>query len=240
MLADVTWIDAVAFVWFVAVWFGYSIVMSRFVDRIPAINQRMARIRRHWMAEFLRRENRIFDSQLVGQTIASVTFFASTSVLVLAGLLGVLGAVDSAWQVVGESGIAVATSRAFFEVKLLLLVVIFIYGFLKFTWSLRQYNYTCALMGAAPPPESPEALREALADELATAVTEAIDAFNSGLRAYYFALAAFAWLIQPWLFMVATAWVAGVLIQRQLSSEFSATVGRVLDRLDEAQGRTPR
>ncbi|WP_207476834.1 DUF599 domain-containing protein [Arenibaculum pallidiluteum] len=237
---DITWIDALALAWFATNWFGYTVMLDWRVQRLPAINQRMARIRHYWMMRFLERENRIFDSQLMGQTIASVTFFASTSVLVVAGLLSVFGTVETVWRVIGESGVVQQTSRALFEAKLVLLVVIFIYGFLKFTWALRQYNYTCALMGAAPSQHAPEALRERIAVELGRAITSAISAFNGGLRAYYFALAVLAWFIQPWLFMIATTWVTAVLLYRQMRSGFAGTVGRMAEILDEeAAGARP-
>ena len=37
--------------------------------------------------------------------------------------------------------------------KVLLLVVVFVFAFFKLTWSLRQFNYVAILIGAAPPPE---------------------------------------------------------------------------------------
>jgi uncharacterized membrane protein len=200
----------------------------------------MAQVRRVWMERLIERDNRIFDSQLIGHTINSVTFFASTSVLVIAGLLGLFGAIDAASTVLGESGLAIPTSKAFFELKLMLLVVIFTYGFLKFTWSLRQYNYTCGMIGAIPLADSSPAHRRELAVELAGALSSAIGAFNGGLRAYYFALAVLTWFLQPWLFILATTWVVTVLATRQLYSPFASRLGRLAAALEagEVDGRT--
>ncbi len=239
MPPDLTLLDAVALAWFLAAWIGYIALTDWYAHRFPGINKNMALVRRVWMERLMERENRIFDSQLVGHTINSVTFFASTSVLVIAGLIGMFGAVEPAVAVLADSGIAVATSKALFEMKLLLLVVIFIYGFLKFTWALRQYNYTCGLLGAAPPPEAPEPERRAIAEELAGALSSGIAAFNGGLRAYYFALAALTWFIQPWMFMLATAWVAAVLAARQLRSPFSWRVARVAALLEKQGASSP-
>ena len=53
-----------------------------------------------------------------------------------------------------------------------------------------------------------------MADVLTHAVTE----LNAGVRAYYFAFAAFAWFIHPLAFMAATLLMVLVLARRQLGS----------------------
>ncbi|HTS52514.1 MAG TPA: DUF599 family protein [Burkholderiales bacterium] len=52
----------------------------------------------------------------------------------------------------------------------------------------------------------------------------AAEHFNYGLRAYYFALAALAWLLNGWLFMGSTAWVVFVLYWRELRSAALASI----------------
>jgi uncharacterized membrane protein len=44
--------------------------------------------------------------------------------------------------------------------------------------------------------------------------------FTMGLNAYFFALAAFTWMFNAWLFIGATVWVAMVLYRRAFRSEF--------------------
>ena len=39
---------------------------------------------------------------------------------------------------------------------MILLAVIFIFAYFKFTWSLRQFNFVSILIGAAPGPGSPD------------------------------------------------------------------------------------
>lgn len=225
---DITILDLAAFGWFIVLWSGYNVVMGWAVQGIPAINSRMRIVRLMWMERFLDRDNRIMDAQLLGHTISSVTFLASTSMLVIVGLIGVFGAVDSVHGMVTGLGFTVVTSKGFFELKLVLLVTIFAYAFFKFTWALRQYNYTCALMGAAPLlPLEPGPRRE-LAEVLSGAVTSAISSFNAGLRSYYFAMAALTWFIHPLIFAAATAWIIGLLLHRQLASPFMKVVRRYL------------
>src|SRR5262249_46214619 len=93
---------------------------------------------------------RVIDAILIGHLIHSVTFFASTTMLLVAALVGVLAAVNQTFDAVMGLTFTIRTTRPLFELKLLLLTGIFVYAFFKFTWSLRQYNYACALVGAAP------------------------------------------------------------------------------------------
>src|SRR3546814_9739917 len=108
----------------------------------------MALLRSAWMRRMLQRDVRVMDSMLLGHLIGSVSFFASTTVLLLAGFIGVLAAAEDAHQVVADLGFTVHTAKALFELKLVLLLGIFVYAFFKFTWALRQFNYTIALVGA--------------------------------------------------------------------------------------------
>jgi uncharacterized membrane protein len=103
---------------------------------------------------------------------------------------------------------------------MLLMVVIFTFGFFKFTWALRQYNYCCALIGSAPMPPVPPGDRKFIAQTIGDALTLAITALNGGIRAYYFALAALVWIIGPIPLIAASSGVVLVLTRRQA---FSAT-----------------
>ena len=55
-------------------------------------------------------------------------------------------------------------------------------------------------------------------------VTHGFASFNRGLRAYFFGLAALAWFIQPWAFVLATSWVVAVLYWRDSRSATLATL----------------
>ncbi|MBF5096439.1 DUF599 family protein [Azospirillum sp. INR13] len=220
MPPDASTLDIIAFVWFVGSWVGFTVIQDHLLTGRNVVNQHLKIVRRHWIERMLERENRIMDSQLVGHTMHSCTFFASTNMLVLAGLIGSFGAAERAQQLVSNLSFTVQTSPQLFEIKMLLMVVIFTFGFFKFTWALRQYNYCCALIGSAPmPPVRPED-RKAIAETIGEALTLAITALNGGMRAYYFALAALAWIIGPIPLIAASSGVILVLTRRQA---FSAT-----------------
>lgn len=209
--------DAGALIWFLVCWFGYSIYADRW-HRPRSLMGTTARHRARWMERMIERDNRVLDSTLVGTLVASVSFFAQTSLVILAGLIAVLGAQERAAHVLSELPAAAPTTPEQFQLKVILLIVIFVFAFFKFTWSLRLFNYLVTLIGGAPPPT---ASSEALADAVRRAARMsdlAVNHFNVGIRAYYFGLAALAWFVQPWLFAVASVWVVLVLWRREFHS----------------------
>lgn len=228
--ADLSVLDGAAVAAFVAIWFVYNVLVDGWLRRPRSINTRMIAMRRAWMTRMLARENRIMDATLIGHSIRSATFFASTTLLLLAGLVGLLGSADAIHDATANLTMLFdRVSPALFEVKLFLLVAIFVYAFFKFTWAIRQFNYFSAVMGSAPEPaatadptaaDGSSVSRRVLADRMGLMLSHAFWQFNAGVRAYYFALAALGWFIHPLLFMAATALIALILIRRQL---FSAT-----------------
>lgn len=223
MLLDATPLDIAALAWFLIVWLGYGWFASHVPGRPIGLNHHMIALRRMWMERMLDRDNRIVDTQLIGHTIHSVTFFASTTMLVLAGLIGAFEATDVLYKAAARLSFMVQTSEAFFAAKQLLLMALFVHSFFKFTWSLRQFNYLLAMIGSAPQAPVPPPRRVRAARAIAGMLTQAVGSFTAGLRGYYFAFAALAWFVQPWFFIVATTGMLAVLINRQLrSSSFHA------------------
>ena len=216
-LLSVPPLDAVALAWFFLLWAGYNLTVDWWLKRPLGLNQHMGLVRGAWMAAMLKRNDRVIDAILIGHLIHSVTFFASTTMLMVAALVGILAAVNQTFDAVMSLSFAIQTTKPMFELKLLLLTGIFVYAFFKFTWSLRQYNYACALVGATPAGVGPARL-SGLSEPAGRVLTLAVVNFNGGLRAYYFALAVLSWLVHPLLFMIVSAWMLLVLVRRQLRS----------------------
>jgi len=230
MVFDLGPLDLFALAVFLAGWLGYNVVVDHFLTRgTRGLNRHMLALRDAWMLRMLERENRITDSSLLGHTIHSISFFASTTMIVLAGLVGLLGGIDRAYLVVNDLGFTRPVTKPLFEAKMLLLIVLFIYAFFRFTWALRQFNYCCALVGSAPLPPIDEARRTRIATHIATVLSLGIVSFNGGLRAYYFAVAALAWLIDPLAMIGMTLWTIAILVRRQY---FSRTYRAVAEEID--------
>jgi uncharacterized membrane protein len=101
----------------------------------------------------------------------------------------------------------------------LLLIVVFTYAFFKFSWGIRLYNYSAVMVGSLMPKAdlSAESGHDFI-DTAFTLVASASESVNSGYRAYYFGIAAAAWLLQPWLFMLLTTLVVWIVYLREFLS----------------------
>ena len=216
------WIDWVALVLYFAAWAAYAVFARRRTTGQPSILEAANRVRRLWMLQTTYREVRVIDGIVIQNLSTSPSFFASTTILIIGGLLAVLGTADKASELVRELPFAARTSALVFDLKLLLLLTIFVYAFFRFTWSMRQYTFGALLVAAAPDAKrfAEENLsRDAFADKAGRIVGMAAETFNDGLRAYYFSFAAIAWFFSPLLFVAATAGVVYVLFKREFESD---------------------
>ncbi len=218
-MSDIPFNDIIGLIWFVIVWVSYTWYADRYARRARSLRAVMHDYRYEWMQQMLRRDNRVVDVNILRNLLQGVAFFASATLLVLAGLLTILGSTDRAIEIVRALPFAAKTTLVQWELKLLVLIVIFVYAFFKFTWALRQFNYCSVLIGAAP-----AAADDAYARRAAEASTNASKDFNQGLRAYYFSLAALTWFASPWVFMAAASLVVVVLYVREYRSDALRTL----------------
>lgn len=231
-----SWGDWLALAWFVAVWWGYAWYSRAASARGETLLAVTNRWRRAWLVQASQRDNRVIDGTIVQSLSSSPSFFASTTIIIIGGLLALLGTTDKAAEVVRELPFAARTSLLALELKLLLMLVIFTFAFFRFTWSIRQYTFTALVVGAMPPPgefEHGKLDREAFADRGAAMAGMAAESFNDGVRAYYFAFAAVAWFVSPLSFAICAALVVAVLYGREFHSQ-------VLDVLAGREVRVPR
>ena len=214
--------DWIAFALFFPAWAGYAIFARRRVGHQPSILASTNRVRRQWMLQTTYREVRVVDGVVIQNLSTSPSFFASTTILIIGGLLAMLGTSENASTLVRDIPFAARTSNLVFDMKLLLMLAIFVYSFFRFTWSMRQYTFGALLIAAAPEAQrfEDEGLsREEFADRAGRIVGLAAETFNDGLRAYYFSFAVVAWFFSPLVFMVATLCVVYILYQREFRSD---------------------
>lgn len=233
------WPDWLALVLFFAGWWGYAHWARRRADRTPSLLASTNQWRRRWMLQATWRENRIVDAAVTQSLSASPAFFASTSILIIGGLLAALGT-DKANGLVQEIPFAARTSGLVFDLKLVLLMAVFVHAFFRFTWSIRQYSFGAIIVGAAPEARQfadDDAQREHFAERAGRVMGLAAETFNDGLRAYYMSFAALAWFLSAWAFIAATATVLVVLYRREFHSE---VLRALRDGLDPVSHPPPR
>jgi len=223
------WIDWAALAFFFAAWAGYASFAHRRGAVKPSVLAATNRERARWMLQTTWRENRVVDGVVVQNLSTSPSFFASTTILIIGGLLAVLSSTERASDLVREIPFAARSSVLVFDLKIVLLLSIFVYAFFRFTWSLRQYSFGALLVAAAPEHDRwvDDAQRQAFASRAGRVMGLAAETFNDGLRGYYLSFAATAWFFSPWAMIGATVGVIFILYRREFHSD-------VLDVLNEA------
>jgi uncharacterized membrane protein len=212
------WQEISALLFFIVCWASYARFAGHKKHGRGSLLVATNLYRTQWMHEMLKRDNRSVDAIMIGNLQRSITFFANTSIFLLIGLMTMLGYHDKASPIIAAIPFAKPVNPFLWEVKIVVLMILFIYAFFKYTWSLRQYNYASIFVVAAPPHNERLAEHEAIANRGGYLTGNAAKHFNDGLRAYYFGLAALAWFVHPYLFIAATAWVVVVTHRREYHS----------------------
>ncbi len=210
------WLDAIAVAAFFAVWLWLGWRIGHPSRARPSVTVLMSAYRLQWMEVMVRRQPRIFDSQIMMSLRQSTAFFASTCLLAIGGLLALIGNVDLLAGVTERLG-SVDPDGAVLQTKLFLALFMLGNAFLKFVWANRVFGYCSVVMGAVPEdPAHPQS--RPLALKAGQLNGRAAMNFNAGLRSMYFALCALAWLAGALVLLVGIAVTAWVVWSREFSS----------------------
>ena len=200
----------------VVVWIGIGYGIENITSR-PSVSRLTAEYRRVWMEQMLDRDPRIFDSQMIGILRQGTAFFASACMIAIGGALALIGNTD---RLAGLAEELTLTSDPNFvwEVKLLLVILLMVNGFLKFVWSHRLFGYCAVLMAAVPnDPANPAARPRAM--KAAELNVTAARSYNRGLRSIYFAMSATAWLLGAIPLILAVLFTLLVIYRREFASQ---------------------
>jgi len=218
-LLPLTWLDAAALALFAAAWAGYQWYSDHSETARPRLGREMDRYTREWLTQMAGRDNRMVDVNVTRNLTRSSQFFASTTMLILGALVALMGYAEKAASVVAELPFTQQASERVWELKILVLLMIFVYAFFKFSWSIRQFGFCSILVGATKKPTPNPGLYAVHTDRIAAIVSFANRNFNQGLRAYYFGVAAMSWFLHPALMIAMTLGVIYVLYQREFRSQ---------------------
>jgi uncharacterized membrane protein len=231
--------DLAALGFFVFCWVFYEPALRRLRGPGGVLNTDMARVRVAWMLQMSRRDSRFMDGQLLGHALNSGSFFASSNLLLIAAVAGVLFGGEDSFRSVSSLALIRTSTRLLFETQLAVILVTLSRGLLDFIWSIRQMNYTLTAVGAAPEareggPPVDLAVVDAVAQASARMLNGSMTAFNAGVRGYYFALAASAWMFGPIPFALATLGAILLLAWRQTYSPAALAIRSLRETLDRS------
>jgi len=208
--------DLVAVAFMLIVWQALGWWIEHPTAKHPSVTILMAQYRRDWMDQFVTRQPRIFDAQIISGLRQVTSFFASTCLLAIGGVLALVGNTDPL-RGVAENVAQDAVPVLIWQIKLLLVAFFLANGFLKFVWSNRVFGY-CSVMMAAVPNDADNPLAYPRARQAAELNIRAAVNFNRGLRAMYFALGAMAWLIGPLALFIAALITIWLVWSREFAS----------------------
>ncbi|KMW56076.1 hypothetical protein AIOL_001028 [Candidatus Rhodobacter oscarellae] len=206
--------DGVALALIALCWVAIGLAVEHGLGQRRSVSQLMNRYRREWLHAFVSRQPRILDGAILNGLRQGTTFFASASMIAIGGGLALIGNTERLLAVAED--LSLEAPALVWEVKILLILFFLANAFLKFVWSHRLFGYCAVVMAAVPNDESePAYARAAQAAELNISAARA---YNRGLRAVYFALAACGWLLGPWALIGATLLTLAVLWRREFAS----------------------
>jgi uncharacterized membrane protein len=216
ILSALAWGDVLALALMMAAWGTVAWITEHPPRSRPSVTVLMAQVRREWMREFLTRDNRIFDAQIMASLRQGTSFFASTAILAVGGVLALIGNVAPLTGLAEEIG-REDTSALLWQIRLLPCALLLTHSFLKFVWANRVFGY-CSVMMAAIPTDPGDPRSRPRAERAAELNIRAAYNFNRGLRSMYFALASLGWLAGPVMLAIAVAVLTATLLGREFAS----------------------
>jgi uncharacterized membrane protein len=218
-----TTLDTVALAYFLLSIAIYRLLVGSKLSQARGLVGAIQRQRVAWMANMARRgEHRTMDIILLNNLVQGNAFFASTTAFAVGGIAAVLGSGDKAQSAIERLPYAAQANPILWEIKLAVIMAVFIFAFFKFAWAFRLGHYTTIMIGATPmaEPGNAQSLQacEIHAEHTARLVGLSGEHANSGLRSFYYAIAVLAWFYHPLAFIAATTWVLAILLRRDFFS----------------------
>lgn len=227
-------IDIAALIVFLGSWVGYTQFSKAKAKTTDCIARSLHQHRIHWMYEVMTREIRVGEAALLANLERNIAFFASTTLLVLAGVLALFAKVDNLAMVIETIPFAMPPETQAIQVKLGMLALIFVISFFQFTWSMRQYGFVNVMIGAAPNDIGKiTENRKQYALQIAVVQDQAAHSYNYGLRSYYFSLAAISWFVHPAALIISSILVVYTLYKREFTSKAVKAITRGKHYLDK-------
>jgi len=195
-------------------WFAYNFGVPLIERKRPSLSVIMSMQRRRWVRNATLRESPL-DAILSANLMSSVSFLASTSVLLVLAIFAAIGQTSAVMEALNGVGMGGEYAPADLRIHFVVMLAIFTLSFFAFTLALRQFNHFCIMIGAM---DHSGRVSEAEVDAIAQLNTLAAKNFNNGIRAYYFSVATVAWFAAPWLAIIASVITVAFLIHREFFS----------------------
>lgn len=223
-------VHAAAIMLVLVLWGLYTPILGR-LGR-GSLNSQLHAVRLRWFEvhQGIEREHRVYDALLLGHISNSISYFGSGTLLVLAGLVGALANVNNVFLLTrGLAFVDHSMSLQLFTLAVFLLAAILAQCFFSFTYALRKMAYTFAMLGGLQSTRADSPESRVMGEQSAVMLTEAVRSINTGIRGYYYAVAAMFLFAGPWICIAATLTITALLYYRQLMSPTAVAIGKYVD-----------
>ncbi|MGA9667240.1 MAG: DUF599 domain-containing protein [Gallionella sp.] len=180
---------------------AYQLFIRRKVKKDPTYTVQAVNViaRTAWVETVMNERRDILAVQTLRNSTMAATFLASTSVLMIIGILTLSegGKLESTWHVLNIVG---ATPPQLWLVKLICLLLDMFVAFFSFSMSIRVFNHVGYMLNV------PLALNHKMIStaHVATHLNRAGKFYSIGMRAYYYMVPLVFWLFGPHFMFVAT------------------------------------
>src|SRR4051812_2807388 len=96
------WQDLAALIFFIVSWIAYALYTEHESHSDSNLLAVTNRYRMLWIREMIRRDNRSTDAIMVGNLQRSISFFANTTMFIIAGLVSLMGYHDRTSAILGN------------------------------------------------------------------------------------------------------------------------------------------
>lgn len=220
-------------------WLAYNYGVPLVERRHPSLSTIMSMQRRRWVANATRRETPL-DAILSSNLMGSVSFLASTSVLLVLAIFAAFGQLPAAIDALQTVGMGGSYTTADLQIHLIVMLAIFTLSFFAFTLSLRQFNHFCIMLGAIDHDSETTAGE---IDAIASLNSLAAKNFNNGIRGYYFAVPTVAWFAADWLAILVSLVTVAFIVHREFLSSahrLAASAAVIASRREADKAGKPR
>ncbi len=230
---DFGWLHALAIALIFGLWSCYSQILRRFGR--GSLNEQLHVVRLRWFHVHggIGREHRVFDAILLGHISSSISYFGSATLIVLAGLVGSFFNINAIYLEAMQLQFLDKVTLNLFTLHFAVLTLILALSFFAFTYAMRKMAYTFALLGGLQETPGNTPQLRLMAEQSATVLTEAVRSINTGIRGFYYAIAALFLFAGPLICIAATLAITALLYYRQLSSPTAQAIARYVDAIRE-------
>jgi len=211
--------DAASFIACVSLIIAYHLFLRSKVkqDRTYTVQAINIIARTAWVETIMNERKDILAVQTLRNSTMAATFLASTSVLMIIGILTLSegGKLESTWHVLNIVG---ATPPQLWLIKLICLLLDMFVAFFSFSMSIRIFNHVGYMINV------PLALNHKMISpaHVATHLNRAGSFYSIGMRAYYFIVPLVFWLFGPHFMFISTIGLLIVLFRIDRAPEILA------------------